>query len=298
MNSGSVFDEVSIDWSRLPEPQADGYDTDIVLLLASCAGYTCRDVGDNPTILDGKVAVRQPEVNYCVPDGWKPAPSDDPNLAFATDFLECWPEVLQQFSKIIHSVYPYSEPNLGRGSCSGPAQDASAKSAKVPYTGKIFGAINVTVFDPIGTSEALVHELAHQKLWALGIDFEYASRLVLNPQTECYPSPVRRNPRPMTALIHAAYAWLYIVNLQLRMIPFEDEKGVEPEVIQVFVKGYFARNLLNLTKALKVVVENVKYDAAGEAFFGSLFEWGTRLITEGNQVLTEGNFESDSCVKG
>ena len=285
MNSNSVFDESSIDWSCLPEPQASGYDTHIALQLASCAGYTRRNVGDNPAILNGKVAVRCPEDDYHTPDGWKPAPSDNPNLAFAAGFLECWPEVLQQFSEIIHSIYPYSEPNLGEGSCSGPAQSASKKEG---YSGKIFGAINVTVFDPVGTSEALVHELAHQKLWALGVDFEHASRLVLNPPTQQYPSPVRRDPRPMTALVHAAYAWLYIVNLQLKMIPFESKKGVEPAVLQVFVDRYFARNLSNLEKAFKVVLENVEYDAAGEVFFASLFNWGTRLIDEGNKVIAEG----------
>ena len=285
MNSNSTFNEDSIDWFRLPEPQTDGYDTDIALQLASCAGYTRRGVWDNPTILDGKVAVRRPDDNYLIPNGWKPAESDDPNLAYAAGFLECWPEVQQQFERIIHSVYPYSEPNLGGGSCSGPAQDASAKEV---YSGKIFGAINVTVFDPIGTSEALVHELAHQKLWALGVDFEHASRLVCNSPTECYPSPVRKDPRPMTALIHATYAWLYIVNLQLKMIPFESKKGVEPAVLQVFVDRYFARNLSNLEKAFKVVFENVKYDAAGEAFFESLFDWGTCLINEGNKVIAEG----------
>ena len=285
MNSNFVFDESSIDWSRLAEPQTDGYDTGIALQLVNCAGYTRRAVGKNPTILDGTVAVRCPDDNYRTPDGWKQAPSDDPNLAFAADFLECWSEVRQQFSEIIHSVYPYSEPNLGRGSCSGPAQDASGKGG---YEGKIFGAINVTVFDPIGTSEALVHELAHQKLWALGVDFEHASRLVLNPPTEYYTSPVRKNKRPMTALVHAAYAWLYIVNLQLKMVPFESNKGVEPEVLQVFVDRYFARNLFNLEKSFEVVVENIKYDAAGEAFFESLFAWGTRLINEGNRMLSEG----------
>lgn len=286
MDSDSLFNQDLIDWASVPEPQTDAYDTDVALKLARCTGYTRRDVGDNPTILGGKVAVRGPEVNYRTPDGWQPAPSGDPHLTFAVDFLECWPEVRHQFGQIIHSVYPYSEPNLGSGSCSGPAMDASGKEG---YAGKIFGAINVTVFDPVGTSEALVHELAHQKLWALGVDFESACRLVCNPPTEHYPSPVRKNPRPMTALVHATYAWLYIVNLQLKLIPFEVERGTEQAVLQVFVERYFARNMSNLEKAFKVVVDNVKYDTAGKAFFGSLFDWGTRLINEGNKVLTGGN---------
>jgi len=286
MNPDTVFNQDAIDWSRLPEPQTDSYDTDVALKLASLAGHQCRAVGDGvPTIIDGKVAVRCPDVNYQVPNGWKPAPSGDPNIEYAAYFLECWPEVRQQFGRIIHSIYPYAEPNLGSGSCSGPAKDASGKEG---YSGKIFGAINVTVFDPIGTSEALVHELAHQKLWALGVDFESASRLVCNPPTEHYPSPVRKNLRPMTALVHAAYAWFYIVNLQLKLIPFEIERGAEQAVIQAFVEGYFARNMSNLEKAFKVVVENVKYDTEGEAFFGSLFDWGTRLVNEGHQMLTKG----------
>lgn len=285
MNANPVFDESLIDWSRLPEPQIDEYDTDVTLQLAKCAGYTRRDIGNNPTILHGKIAVRQPEENYHTPTGWVPASADDPNLEFAVGFLECWPEVQQQFGRIIHSVYPYSEPNLGLGSCSGPAQDASGE---FDYSGKILGAINVTVFDPIGTSGALVHELAHQKLCALGVDFEHANRLVLNSSTEHYPSPVRKEPRPMTALVHATYAWLYIVNLQLKLLPFEAERGTDPAVLGIFANRYLAKDLSSLEKAFKVVIENVKYDSTGRFFFMSLFDWAARLISEGNKVLTEG----------
>lgn len=296
MNPNTLFSQDTIDWSRVPEPQPDEYDTDVTLHLARCAGHKHRDVGYNPTILHGKVAVRHPENNYCIPRGWKPAPIRDPNIGYAVDFLDCWPEVQQQFGRIVHSVYPYLEPSIGIGAYSGPARYSSERVAN---SDRIFGAINVTVFDPIGTSEALVRELAHQKLWVLGVDFESANQLVLNSSAESYPNPNRKNRHPMTALIrenrcsitsllHEVYAGIYVVNLQLKMIPYEFEKGVQPAVLQEFINHYFAINLSKLKKVFAVVVENIKYDTAGKDFFQSLFRWGRQVIKKGNQVITEG----------
>lgn len=273
----SDFEEDRVDWSRLAEPQVDEYDTNVVLKYAASAGQIRPEVEDNPTVFSGNVAVRSPKDCYKIISYWKLAPLDDPNLGYAVDMVKCWPEVYRQFSQVVHTIHPFSEPNLGGGSCSSHVEDLSGRI--------ILGAINVTVFDPIGTSEALVHELAHQKLFALGVEFESSKRLIFNPPTELYPSPVRKNKRPMTAVVHATYAWYYIVNLQLKMIAAEYEKETDPQVLQVFAHRYFARNVLNLKKGFGVIQRNVKCDEVGRDFFGGFFDWGSRLIRESSEVL-------------
>lgn len=49
--------------------------------------------------------------------------------------------------------------------------------------------------------EALVHEAAHQLLFALSQD----ENPVLNPPEERYASPLRRDPRPLSGIYHAAF---------------------------------------------------------------------------------------------
>ena len=277
----SKFEEEQVDWSRLAEPQVDEYDTNVVLRYAASAGQVRPEDDDSPTVFSGNVAVRSAKDCYKTDSDWKLALLDDPNLGYAVDMVECWSEVYRQFSRVVHTIHPFSEPNLGGGSCSSHVEDHSGRI--------ILGAINVTVFDPIGTSEALVHELAHQKLFALGVEFESSKRLVLNLPTELYPSPVREAKRPMTAVVHATYAWYYIVNLQLKMIAAEYEKGIDPQVLHVFVHRYFIRNVVSLKKGFDVVQRSVKCDEVGRDFFGGFFDWGSRLIRESYEVL--GNLE-------
>ncbi|MFT4120704.1 aKG-HExxH-type peptide beta-hydroxylase [Bradyrhizobium sp.] len=50
-------------------------------------------------------------------------------------------------------------------------------------------------------TEGLVHEAAHQLLFAYSID----EPLVSNPLAECYPSPLRRDARPMDGIYHATF---------------------------------------------------------------------------------------------
>jgi len=49
--------------------------------------------------------------------------------------------------------------------------------------------------------QTLAHENSHMHLFAAALD----SPLVLNPEEERYPSPLRLDPRPMDGIYHATY---------------------------------------------------------------------------------------------
>jgi HEXXH motif-containing protein len=54
---------------------------------------------------------------------------------------------------------------------------------------------------PLAVVEVLAHEAAHSLLFGLTVD----EPLVLNPDSETYASPLRRDPRPMDGIFHATF---------------------------------------------------------------------------------------------
>jgi HEXXH motif-containing protein len=97
-------------------------------------------------------------------------------------------------------------PQGGHGCCCGNYHDD-------------FGWIYVTADDPWGFAEGIVHEMAHWKLRALGVQFEDWTDLLLKHQpTELYASPVRKDkPRPMGAVLHAQYSYVHVAEMVRRM---------------------------------------------------------------------------------
>jgi len=124
-----------------------------------------------------------------------PAPVTHPNIVKAVDLLRLWPEVYLQFKELIERVYLFCEkgdpPDNVVGCCCGSGPEG-------------FGAIAATVTNHVGFAEALVHEMSHHKLRALGVDFETAQHIVTNPSDATYPSPIRYDCYcPMSAVLHA-----------------------------------------------------------------------------------------------
>jgi len=62
-------------------------------------------------------------------------------------------------------------------------------------------AINSNRHDLVGILIQVIHELAHQLLFALSLEIP----LVFNHPEELYPSPLRRDPRPMDGVLHACF---------------------------------------------------------------------------------------------
>lgn len=54
---------------------------------------------------------------------------------------------------------------------------------------------------PLAVAEAIAHEAGHSLLFGLTTD----EPLVFNPDDELYPSPLRRDPRPMDGIYHATF---------------------------------------------------------------------------------------------
>lgn len=283
----TVMTDTQVDWSRLARPQTDEYDTEVTLAFASRAGYRRPSAEGCLTIFDGEVALRPLEPDSKGRAWGEQGPLDHPNLARAANLLRRWPEGSRQFRRLIHSVYPVANARFSPVAFPNSVSDeAHMKLGSSSHSDEErFGTLYATVYDPIGTAQAFVHEMAHQKLRALGVRVESADRFVANPPAELFESPVRKDkPRPMTAVVHALYSWMYIVGLDLRMIEYELDQGAEPSVLRLF-RHYLVRNVPRLDEGLTVVHANLEVDEEGALFFGGLFEWGADLLQATYDIL-------------
>jgi HEXXH motif-containing protein len=274
-----VFPGSAIDWSRLAEPQADHYDTDVVLRLASATTsvnrphpYRRTPVGNAPAVFDGQVAIRHvyrslPEFGTMLAR-YQDAPVDHPNLRIAVEHIRCWPAGFAQCQHLLEAIHPALDASI------------SLESTEI-YRGSVchsfeqlFGTMWATIFCPIGLAEAIVHEMAHQKLRALGVSFETATNIVGNQPSARYDSPVIKDRlRPMTAVLHAEYSYVHVTTLDSHMLAAERDPTRRAVLTEVL-----ARNLARIEEGYDTLQRHFSPGEHGQAFMDGFFSWIEKTI--------------------
>ncbi len=142
----------------------------------------------------------------------------------------------------------------------------------------------VSVNDPFGTAEAIVHEMAHHKLRAIGIGLTSAERLIANPAERLYPSPIRYDTlRPMTAVIHAAYSYSYVTSLDLAVIGASGDSAAAVEDARATIAYYLPK----LRFGREVIASCVRTDAGGAKFITGYLNWLDELLDRGFELLRQ-----------
>lgn len=274
------------DWARVAAPQADGYDTRIVLQCAEKAGKSVEASPYTGSLIDGFLSVKPLAFPNEVSMWCGQGPLEHPNIPRALNLLKCWQEGFEQFKKLVNTIYPIQ--NVKISSAAFP--NSGAHSSKIVLGSsshsewKRFGSLYCTLTDPIGTAQAFVHEMAHQKLRALGIHVEKSYRFIRNSPDELFESPVRKDKlRPMTAIVHATYSWIYIVQLNVRMLAAQKQNNSEDIVINLF-NQYLKRNIMPLVNGMETIHANISLDAEGESFFAGLYEWYNEILSEAGSL--------------
>jgi HEXXH motif-containing protein len=103
--------------------------------------------------------------------------------------------------------------------------------------------------------ETLAHETSHTFLFGL----QFSDRLVLNPDEERFPSPLRPDPRPMDGVYHATFvaARMHFAMMELLgsgLLPASDER---------FAREAAEFDLAKFNEGLKTVREFGRLTAAG-----------------------------------
>jgi len=129
--------------------------------------------------------------------------------------------------------------------------------------------IFLTVTHPTATAEALVHEMAHHKLMRLGVTPDNGGQILKPLSEEIYSAAVRR-PRPIAAILHAAYSFLHMVELDLALLEmrrFEEEA-------RLLLPG----NLEVAKDTMARLMAHARPLAGGETFIAKLSLWAQALF--------------------
>ncbi len=277
-----------IDWSRLAEPQADGYDTAQTLWFAEHEtsarrpeAYRRRDASGAPTLFDGLVAVRNRASGGLAPPRYAPAAPDHAHLARAAAYVGHWPEMARQFPALTDTVQPWSDTSV-------PAelwlQVPGSSSHSEEHE---FGVVMVTIDSPIATAQAMVHEMAHHKLRALGVSLLGASRLVANDPADLFVSPIITDRRrPMTAVLHAQYSFIHVTALDVAIYDAaeEDQQLADQAVFLL------ARNVPRMERGYEEISRHICTDEAGAAFVDAFMAWSARVLARGREILDENGY--------
>lgn len=264
-----------IDFARLAEPQDDGYDTAIILALAEGAPPTS---GTAVTMFGGRTVVTaRPEG---MPAPFTPAPLNHPNLVRAEAILAAaWPVAHRQCADLLREVNPFIDPRLT------PAQWRINHGSSSNGFGLPFGVVTATVDNAFGLAQALVHELAHHKLRALGMNRGSAHRLVLNDPSELFESPIVRDQRrPMTAVVHAQYSFMHVTALDVAMCGAADEETRRAG------RYLLARNVPRMERGRQEIAAHLRTDRAGDGFFAAFDRWSEATLQHGNRILAAHGF--------
>lgn len=276
-------DAPAIAWERLAAPQDDGHDTEALLRMADARRPAHRSArvqalqSARVRVCDGQVAVAHVgEPCPRAPD-YVHGPVDHPVLARALALLGRWPAVARQFPRLVHTISPMVE--AARPEATWPEVRGSASTSQ---SGR-FGVVWVTTQDPAATAQALVHEMAHNKLFALGLELEGCGRLITNPLDRLYDSPVRTDRRrPMSAVFHAEYSFIHVLALDAAMLAGEADPGMRG-----YLAGLVRRNLGRMEAGRREIAAHVETDAEGAIFVGAFLDWAGRVIADAAAALRE-----------
>jgi HEXXH motif-containing protein len=215
-----------------------------------------------------------------------PATPDHPNVAAGAAFLARWPAAYAQFSRLVDTVYPYTDPqqaSLGEG-----ALGSSSHSYE-----EDFGSVHATVDNALGFAQALIHEMAHQKLRALGVSIETAERLIANDPSQRFESPIRKDQtRPMTAVFHAQYSFIHVTALDLHMLAAAQTERERQHILMLP-----ARNVPRMQEGYEEVSRHIETDAAGRLFVDAFMKWSRDVLQRGQAELNANGFGVDPVIQ-
>lgn len=278
-----VLTDVGVAWERLAAPQADGSDTEQLLRFADQRFPGHRDLraqalaASSAFVCDRQVALRHVGEPCPRAPEYMHGPLEHPALLRALELLERWPAAARQLPRIIHTISPMVAAD--RPAAVWPELRGSSSTSQMGR----FGVIWVTTQDPAATAQALVHEMAHNKLFALGLELEGSGRLITNPVERLYTSPIRTDrKRPMSAVFHAQYSFMHVTALDLAMLTGESDPAM-----RAYLAGLLRRNLERMAAGRREIAEHVETDAEGAVFVAALLEWTDEVLAAGARALRE-----------
>jgi HEXXH motif-containing protein len=141
-----------------------------------------------------------------------------------------------------------------------------------------FGTLWATVNSAAGLAQSMVHEMAHHKLRVLGVAAGSADIVVANGSEDMFPSPVVDFPRPMSAILHAHYALLHVMALDIALL-----KSVRRTAVVAALSRSYVRHAALLNQSATTIRTHMVVDAFGASFMPTLWAWMERVLEDGRR---------------
>ncbi|RVH69230.1 hypothetical protein CN198_14320 [Sinorhizobium meliloti] len=264
---------MTVDWERISEPQSDQYDSRVILEMVGPQFKQQGPAnGDDIRVFDNRV-VCKPNT-YWDAEEFPPVEANHPNVALACELIGRWPPAFEQCQHLLSEI-------LVSWWCGATSKTLGCSSGPGPSG---FGSVCVTVFNPLGAAEGIVHELAHHKLRALGIQVEAAEQFIINSSAELYHSPIRYDKlRPMSAVLHAEYSYLHVAQLDINVARSLKTKPEQRAIAAQALAIYLPK----LEYGRSVIENNIRLDGNGVAFLRGLLGWLEDVIRIGYCILDD-----------
>lgn len=91
----------------------------------------------------------------------------------------------------------------------------------------------------------------------------------------------------MTAVLHAQYAFIHVVELDLRMLAAENDPIVRDRILQLLL-----RNVVRMEVGHATLAASVLTDTAGAPFIGACLAWARRSMDSGYDALDRNGYET------
>ena len=265
-----------IDWTRMAQPQDDGYDTKILCMLETArTGWQKVAPERGVTLCGGRIAVLLDG-----PNGIGDAQHATPEQASqewadnASTYLRQWDAGYYALTEFIDAVQAFWHPTHGSmGGCiSGHHMMYRKSDGQVNMTRHI---PYITINSLQGFSQGLYHEYAHLRLEALGINIEdHDFRLLRNGPDELYNSSVRFDKkRPMSAVLHGLYAWTMFTQNDY----WQYQNGL---LTTDQFRGAVAHNLPKIEKGWTEVANYAEWTQDGLEFSDGLEMWCAKVVAD------------------
>lgn len=281
----------SLPWEKVAEPQSDFVDLDLIWYVAEeLYQYKKKEQLSEITLLD-RIAI-----NFNCNNEKKIKKEDyisnDLNLLLE-NILKNTP-YSEHISRFLDVYYPYfrnQDPDSYDFEKTGHVLGCSCGPKSFPINGSI--EVCSTYMNPISAGDGIVHEVWHQRLHALGIDFEtHAGLFFTNSDEEVFDSPIRKDKlRPMPAVIQAQYSYIGVTEYYKTLIdslfrdnPSQNEKINTPNIHSANLDSWLrasARNVYRIREGVETINSNIKPTPdIGERFMFGYMSYANRVINE------------------
>lgn len=275
----------TIDWERLAAPQEDGYDVGVVeenlaAVMKPVEAWSATTWFASCRLYEGL---------YSNPGmGLRRVQVDHPNLAVAIGLLQSrWQVGYATVSRLLRGAELLLDPQYRLAPDAYFAGSRCHSEDTPPLLGTMWSTANC----PYMLAENLVHEIAHQKLFALGIGKESHRCLIENSAVHRFRSPVLTSRlRPMSALVHGIYAYAYVMQLDYKLL----EQETNPR-LRVLLADRISQNRDRLETGWSELSTHLLVDADGARFFDGLSAWVERLLLPAHPHANRGeNSQADT----